>query len=90
MAPLTSTAPAPILSKLATNTTTQSEFDVNAYEGTNIHPQILELALQLQDGTLQHSSQMTIAALYALRQVIIDFVAKVKLTGDINDVEKEC
>ena len=47
--------------------------DISEYTGTSIHPKILELILNLQTNVLEHSNQICIATLFALREFLNDY-----------------
>ena len=43
------------------------------YHGTEIHPRILELVFKLQTFVLEHSNQVCIATLLALKEFLNDY-----------------
>ena len=43
------------------------------YQGTDIHPSILELVFKLQAHELEHSNQVCIATLLALKEFLNDY-----------------
>ena len=47
--------------------------DIHKYAGTEIHPKILELILNLQNNVLEHSNQICIATLMALKEFLSDY-----------------
>ena len=47
--------------------------ELDSTENLDLHPAILELAIRLQDGTLQTANQVTIGTLLQLKQFFLEF-----------------
>ena len=60
-------------SKFAPNLFGTKIAELDSTENLDLHPAILELAIRLQDGTLQTANQVTIGTLLQLKQFFLEF-----------------